>query len=62
MRFFKYIIKHKVDILFVLLILIFWYIYSIHYMTTSRVNWYVEMNNQVVLLLNEIYKFIEINL
>lgn len=54
MRFIKQIKPNIVDVTFILLVLLFFYIYFVVYMTYSRAVWYDEMIKQIVILYHEL--------
>jgi len=54
MKFTKFVKDYKVEIVFSLLIGLFFYMYFVTYMTPSRVAWYTEMEKQVHILIYEI--------
>lgn len=47
MKFTKFIKDYHVEIGFVLLVAVFFYMYFVVYMTPSKVAWYNEMNRQI---------------
>ena len=54
MRFTKFIKDNIVELVFVLLIILFFYLYFVVYMTPSRIAWYTEMQHQINILIYEI--------
>jgi len=56
MKFIAYTKKYKIEIIFVLLILFFGYMYFIVYLTPSRTAWYNYMFNQIQIIKDEIMK------
>ena len=54
MRYLKSIRSSLVDILFLVLIAVFLFLYFVIYMTPSRIAWYREMRDQIVIFYQEL--------
>lgn len=54
MKFLNFVKNNKVEIVFLLLVTFFFYLYFVVYMTPSKHAWYVEMNNQIDALIFEL--------
>ncbi len=54
MKYSKYLKNNALEIIFIMLIVVCFYIYYVIYMTPSRVAWYMEMRNQIIVFYQEL--------
>ena len=58
MRFLRFINKYKIEVIFTLLIIAFFFMYFVVYLTPSKQAWYVEIYNQFDYINYEIIRLI----